>query len=349
MNKRLFSNKKIYAVFITYANRAHFLEKSVSGAYKAGINNIIVVDNYSEKSSQEIIGKMEKLYGDKLEIIHLEKNRGSAGGFKAGLELILNKKNCEFVWLLDDDCVPEKDSLNILLEFWKNHKLDNKEENMALIPWRITMIEYRYKTKKELELKNLEKSIMNLNSFCFFSLDKLMTNIIEMMKKKKNENNCLQYIRTIVSPYGGLFFNKKLLRKVGLPKDKFFLYFDDTEFTYRMYKKFDVHIMQIPKSEIRDLEVSITNANIPTYFSVFKIINNLHKIDERKLFYEHRNRTYIEKHYLITNKTKYEINKFIFLYLIYPVLYFIYLLMFRETKKISLLKKAALDGIKVKL
>ena len=48
---------------------------------------------------------------ERLKVIYLDENTGSAGGYKLGLEEAYKCNECEFIWLLDDDNKPQKDSL----------------------------------------------------------------------------------------------------------------------------------------------------------------------------------------------------------------------------------------------
>lgn len=95
------------------------------------IDKIIVVDNNSFPESRESIKKLEKEIPN-MEVVYLDENKGSAGGYKIGLEKAYNDKECEFIWLLDDDNKPEKGSLKILKDFWK--KLDVKDKEKKCCP-----------------------------------------------------------------------------------------------------------------------------------------------------------------------------------------------------------------------
>jgi GT2 family glycosyltransferase/O-antigen/teichoic acid export membrane protein len=73
--------------------------------------HIVVIDNASEDGTYDAI----KLEFSNVEIVHLNLNTGPAGGFSKGFERALASK-LEFVWTLDDDCVPEANALEMLLE-----------------------------------------------------------------------------------------------------------------------------------------------------------------------------------------------------------------------------------------
>jgi GT2 family glycosyltransferase len=140
----------------------------------------------------------------------------------------------------------------------------------------------------------------------------------------------------------------KNVLKNGLPDENYFVYFDDIEFTYRLHNK-GVRIFLIPNSKIDDIDRTLTNSEVKTYFSLFKILQNIHSMNTTKLHYGYRNRVILEKKALIKNKTKYLINKLIFLSLIYPALYLIYFIKYREVTNVKLIKKAIKEGLAYKL
>jgi glycogen synthase len=71
---------------------------------------IVVIDNASEDGTYDAI----RLEFAQVEMVHLSVNTGPAGGFSKGFERALDSK-LEYVWTLDDDCVPEADALEMLL------------------------------------------------------------------------------------------------------------------------------------------------------------------------------------------------------------------------------------------
>ena len=72
--------------------------------------HIVVIDNASEDGTHEAI----ELEFPTVEILRLSVNTGPAGGFSKGFERALESR-LEYVWTLDDDCVPEPDALKMLL------------------------------------------------------------------------------------------------------------------------------------------------------------------------------------------------------------------------------------------
>ena len=71
----------------------------------------IVVDNGNPAPLKE---KLAALAGADVSVLRLESNLGGAGAYAAGMSAAL-KTSCEFLWLLDDDAVPDGETLRELL------------------------------------------------------------------------------------------------------------------------------------------------------------------------------------------------------------------------------------------
>jgi len=100
-----------FAVTVTYGNRFHLLKQVIDSALAEGVAKVIVVDNNSVPQSREQLKAYEhELGSDKIKVLYLDDNYGSAGGYKRGLEEAYEDPSCEFIWLLDDD--------NLMLNAW---------------------------------------------------------------------------------------------------------------------------------------------------------------------------------------------------------------------------------------
>lgn len=103
---------KINCVVVTY-NRLALLKECVQ-ALKAQTlppTELWIIDNCSTDGTKEWL---DSLKGDsKLHVVHTERNIGGAGGFALGTKLAV-EAGCDFVWLMDDDTMPQPDALKLL-------------------------------------------------------------------------------------------------------------------------------------------------------------------------------------------------------------------------------------------
>jgi len=127
---------RVCSVIVTYADRFHLLEQVINACYKEGVDKIIVVDNASEQNSRDKLKEYESKNRDILKVVYLDENIGPAGGYKRGLQEAYKCDECEFIWLLDDDNMPQKDSLKVLKEFWDNLEQQDKKEKVSLLSYR---------------------------------------------------------------------------------------------------------------------------------------------------------------------------------------------------------------------
>ena len=76
---------------------------------------ILILDNASEPPVKELLARLSAA-DERIEILPSERNLGSAGGFAAGAAHLAERDDLDYLWMLDDDAVPDLDVLETLLE-----------------------------------------------------------------------------------------------------------------------------------------------------------------------------------------------------------------------------------------
>jgi GT2 family glycosyltransferase len=320
-----------FAVTVTYGNRFHLLKQVVDGALREGVSKVIVVDNNSVPQSREQLKAYEhELGSDKIKVLYLDDNYGSAGGFKRGLEEAYNDDECEYILVLDDD--------NLILEHSMkkaNHLtnyLQNLDNNFILSFYRGERAD-NDRIVKEGWIKGYLA-----NNFCGF-------NFAETVKRKlsKNKKNSLINLFPLqpiqVTAMGGSFFHKSVLEKIGYPNEDFYLYADDHDFSYRFVKS-GGHIFFCSELKLKDIDsttISDEGKNIGYFDEEFS---------EFKMYYQIRNHTYFAKNF-IENKILFYGNMTIYISLHFKKI-------FKTPKKLffrrySLLLRAINDGLNNRL
>ena len=101
---------KVAVVVVTY-NRRDLLRSCLHSltAQSRPVDRVVVVDNASTDGTYE-----ELTRSDAVDLVRLDQNRGSAGGFAAGGEAA-RAGECDWIWLVDDDAEPAPDALERLL------------------------------------------------------------------------------------------------------------------------------------------------------------------------------------------------------------------------------------------
>jgi len=297
----------VCSVIVTYSDRYHLLAKVINSCFKEGVDNVIVVDNASIENSKKQLQVLEKKL-KKLKVVYLDKNTGSAEGFRVGLKEAYNCDECDFIWLLDDDNVPQKDSLKALKEFWSSLKENDKEKKISLLSSR----PQRTAFKEAIMTNNPDLVLGRKNSFLGFHILELPQKILRVVKRKLKintfiENTKIKHGKVSVAPYGGMFFNKNLIDSIGYPRAEFYLYADDHEWSYRIIKK-GGSIYYLTESLVLDIDDNLNGEISTNIFDSF-----MNKNSNFKVYYGVRNRIIFEKEALFNNRIVYMINKTIFM------------------------------------
>lgn len=307
MDMKYTINRKpeVAVVMVTYGDRFLFLNQVVQRLDNLGfVKYIVLVDNLvTGKSIFDL--KQLKLKVDKLITIEQGYNSGSAKGFKKGIKTALDL-DIDFIWLLDDDNLPAENALDMLICTWNAVGID-KSENLALLSFRPD----RSIFKKAIQVNDPNLILGSNNSFLGFHIvDKIygrkLTNDIQKTKSLG---------KVSVAPYGGLFFHKDLVKKIGLPDERYFLYGDDYDYTYRITKQ-GGQILLNTASVVKDLEQSFhLKKKKGKLFS-----NKLIKTDSKnRIFYSTRNGIIFEQNF-VNNKPIYLLNAFLHIMLTLVVL-----------------------------
>lgn len=197
--------KKIIVLVVTY-NRKELLKENIEALLEQKYKDfdILVVDNASTDGTKEYINDFIK--NKKVIYENTGANLGGAGGFHFGLKKVI-ELGYEYCWLMDDDTIPKKESLEVLYN--KAKDLNNEFSFLC------SYVEWIDGTPCKMNQVIPDK-------YWFDEADKLHFN--RMLKLK----SC-----TFVS----VFINLKITEKVGLPIKQMFIYGDDHEYTTRLSKE----------------------------------------------------------------------------------------------------------------
>jgi hypothetical protein len=108
--------KKVFAVIVTY-KRAEVLKDCLEALLiksSYNLNHLHIIVNCNDNLTLELIEAFQLKYPGKITYAIFD-NIGPAGGFYYGLKEFL-ASDSDFVWLMDDDIIPEPDCLQRLLE-----------------------------------------------------------------------------------------------------------------------------------------------------------------------------------------------------------------------------------------
>ena len=198
--------KKVIAVVVTY-NRKELLKECIDALLKQEYSEckILIVDNASTDGTKEYI----KEYIEENKIIYKNTgaNLGGAGGFNYGMKEAY-KIGCDFVWLMDDDCIVHKDTLSKLIEADK--KLNGNYGFLS------------------------SKVLWKDGSICKMNIPKKTFSTWQ-----KDFKTAIQSIA--MASFVSLFIKAEIVKKMGLPIKDFFIWTDDWEYTRRISRKYECY------------------------------------------------------------------------------------------------------------
>lgn len=207
--------RKVAAVIVTY-NRKELLGECIEAIFKQtyAVNKIILINNASTDGTEELLKERKYLENKKIEYVLMAKNIGGAGGFYEGIKLA-EKMNIDWIWIMDDDTIPECRCLEELLkaeEYIQNYR----NEKISFLASSIYGPEGECMNVPELS----SKLAANGYQYWYKFLSKGIVNISTA---------------TFVS----ILINKDAVKKCGLPCKEYFIWGDDSEYTKRLTTYFE--------------------------------------------------------------------------------------------------------------
>lgn len=200
--------KKVIAVVVTY-NRLELLKHCIEKILKQNyLCDVLIIDNCSTDKTKEYI-KNKYHVNKKVFYYRTKQNIGGAGGFNIGIRLAIKYKY-DFIWIMDDDCMPLKNTLQEFINF--------EENNHG---------QYGFLSSKVLWKDN---TICNMN---------IQRQNVYFKVKDFNSKQ----VKISMASFVSLFIPTKIVENVGLPIKDFFIWTDDWEYTRRISLKYDCFLL----------------------------------------------------------------------------------------------------------
>ncbi len=208
---------KVGVVIVTY-NRLDKLKIALKSYENQTVKPkyILVVNNNSTDGTKEYLDNWKQdQIGIQKNVVNLDKNTGGSGGFYEGLKNSLNL-DAEWIWVADDDAYPKEDAFKIAQKYIEDHE-DSKKNLSAICG---TVLKSDGKTIDCSHRRRIYTTLFN--------------RIAQPYSKPKDyeqeefEINGFSYVGTMI--------NKEKLKQTELTKRDYFIYYDDTEHSYRLSK-----------------------------------------------------------------------------------------------------------------
>lgn len=206
---------QVIAVVVTY-NRPQELRQVLLAllAQRRPPEQIIILDNASSPPAALMVADLSGF-----QVVRSEVNTGGAGGFALGLAEALQRQ-ADWVWLMDDDAVPHEDALWQLLKALPDLPETTGVVCSSVYEYGVLALQHRRTFSR---LLGIERAI---------------------------PERCYQYtaIAADTASFVGFLVSAQAVQNVGLPDTRFFLAYDDTEYSLRL-KNAGWQIWLIPASQ----------------------------------------------------------------------------------------------------
>ncbi len=322
-----------YVVTVTYGDRFKYLSQVVSAALESRALKVVIVDNGTTTESGKSIRELERNSEGRVAVVELPENLGSADGYKSGIEYAYSCPECDYIWLLDDDNLPAEGALVELI-----NQYDKLNQVVASNRLALVSVREDWEILKKIALgESTLNAYPRKSSFMWFHVmdqpKRFLAKFCQHRMVKETPVNDSP-IEIPIAPYGGLFFHKSVISILGYPDERFFLYHDDTEYTYRLTRR-GGKIFLVPSSIVNDLEdswhMSGKKKNI--------FIRLLTTDSDLRIYYGTRNLVYFERNFWAGSLAAYTINKWLFF-----VLLCIFCLGYGKWKRFYMIVRAARHG-----
>lgn len=206
-------------------------------------DEIFVINNSSTDGTSEWLAQQEGI------TVITQDNTGSSGGQYTSLKTAFDK-GYDWLWIMDDDVVPENDCLEKLLE--------PGGKDIIRAPLRYT-----------------PKGEPFYNDTIKFNMSNPFSSIwVEVLSPKHLRNNIIEAEGIT---FEGPLMHRSIIEKIGLPEKKFFIYADDSEYFIRA-KNAGAKCIIVKKAKMRrKLECDANLSNFT--WKNFYIIRNIIAID----------------------------------------------------------------------
>lgn len=233
---------KVAAIVVTY-NRLKLLKENIEAllGLENQLSNIVIINNNSNDGTEEYLNSLS----NSLFVIKNSKvNLGGAGGFNYGVKVAFDETDADFFWIMDDDTIPEKDTLVNLI---------NADERLKG--------NYGYLCSHVVMEDGTDGNIPQLVGDWTTEVDKGL-------------------IKVSSATFVSLFTKRSVVSELGLPISEFFIWGDDTEYTTRISQKYNSYFVIDSKvihkaKSVRNVDIINDTADrLPRYF--YRYRNNIY-------------------------------------------------------------------------
>lgn len=236
-------HETVAAVVVTY-NRKELLAQCLDAllAQTRPLDAIYVIDNASTDGTAEMIAQE---YANCVIHERLPTNTGGAGGFHHGLRHAF-EDNYDWIWVMDDDCIPDRDALEKLLPHSTTASVLNSTVVSSANPSRLAFcVPVRTRFGWSRPVRDLTK--------------------LRSASKERRIPWAL--------PFNGTLVHRAVVRDCGLPLKDLFIWGDEVEWFLRVRRRYKTWL--IVDSVVRH-PASADPKQVPAWKYYYRVRNQLY-------------------------------------------------------------------------
>ena len=197
----------VIAVVVTY-NRKNLLLECINALLNQTYFNlrIFIIDNASTDGTEKLI--KDNIRDSNVEYYNTGCNLGGAGGFQYGIRKAV-EAGCDYIWVMDDDSIPEA---NALAQLMLN---GNILKSWGFLASKVLWVD---------------------NSLCKMNIPK--DDKLHPLKGDYDGN-----IKIGSATFVSIIIPVSIVKEVGLPIKEFFIWSDDLEYTRRITLKYPAYLV----------------------------------------------------------------------------------------------------------
>lgn len=289
----LFVPTDVTAAIVTYGARRDLLLAVLTRLHEEGVGGAAVIDNGAH---WPVAATLAQRFGDWARVVVMGANTGSSQGFAAAFDAAVQAGR-PLVWVLDDDNRPHRGCLAMLLAAHRQEAARTPTDLLAIVASRA---EHATGNVSDQQL------LTRWDSFGGFHVADLVGKIIRrVISRQAVEVARDRYVG--VTHFGGMLFHESLVDRCGLPNTNFFMYADDTEFTWRITTA-GGRIRQVAGAVIEDLEPAAQQtAQLRNRFLAALLADS-----DFRSHYAVRNLAYFESRFRRRNRAIFALNRWLY-------------------------------------
>ncbi|MGF6597551.1 GT2 family glycosyltransferase [Paraburkholderia sp. GAS448] len=296
------SDRNITLVTVTYGDRIRYCAELLRRAFDdEGIAHGVIVSNNSTSNLEQL----EQRWGERITVVRLPANTGSANGYAVGITAALSRK-AQYLWLMDDDNAPRHGAVAALCR-----QLDLLAARVGRS--RAAVLGFRPDHQADIAMGvPVALATPPRSSYFGFHVARIPYKIWRRTPWGRPQPGPMPKVVEIpFAPYGGFLAHRSVYEDLGLPKRQLVLYADDIEYTWRLTAR-GGHIALVTDAQLEDLEGSWNvKTNWKNHFECMLLSGS-----DFRAYYSSRNQAWFDKNYWSTSTSMFRLNRLVFLLLL---------------------------------